>query len=251
MSIRSSQASAFLTTDIFIQKSELIKKVALSSGLTIKKYHEDRQKSETEVVGTYKLDKKLIEALGKVGFTFELGRKPPHDTMIYLSSNSNQRGQEVFESDCWAWERTEKDHQLTVHFELFVSEKERGIIAVPKVWGNCSGVACHRQTINKFVVAIASYFPDVHPLLKEVTTDSYPTIHWSGIGLGGVRSVATLFEELCGHNESVSRLADSGVSPFIPIPKEAGHNYFVTESDQPRLFEQWRRQLLEYKNRLG
>jgi len=251
VSTQLSQEPTLLPADIFIRRSELIEKVATSKGLIIKKHHEDRQKSETEVVGTYKLNKRLIEAFGKVGFTFEPGRKPPHDTMIYLSGNSDQRGEEVFESDCWAWKRTEKNPQLTVYFELSASERERGVIAVPKVWGNCSGGACHRPTINKLVVAIAGYFPDVHPLLKEVTTDSYPAIYWSDIGLGGVRTVATLFEELRGHNEPVSRLAHSNVSPFLPSPKDIGHDYFVVESDQPKLFEQWRRQLREYKNKLG
>jgi len=250
MSTQLSQAPTLLTAKSFIQKPELIEKVATSQGLTVKKYREDREYSETEVIGTYKLNKGLLEALAKVGFTFEPGRKPPHDTMIYLTGNSNQRGQEVFESDCWAWKRNETDHELTVYLRLSVSEKERGVVAVPQVWGNCSGGACHRPTINKFVVAVAEHSPDAHPLLKEMTADSYPTIHWSDIGLGGIKSAGTLFRELYGHNESISRLADSNVSPFVPSSKQAWYNYFVIESDQPRLFEQWKKQLQEYKDKL-
>ncbi|MDO8496307.1 MAG: hypothetical protein Q7S43_03000 [bacterium] len=250
MSTQLSQVPTLLATDTLIQKPELIEKAAASRGLTVRRYREDREYSETEVIETYKLDKELLEVLGKVGFTFGPGRKSPHDTMIYLAGNSNQRGQEVFESDCWAWKRTETNHELNIYLRLLVSEKERGVIAVPQVWGNCSGGACHRPTINKFVVAIAGYFPDAHKLLKEVTADSYPAIHWSDIGLGGIKSIGTLFRELYGHNESVSRLADSNVSPFSPSPKQAGYNYFVIESNQPKLFEQWKRQLQEYKDRL-
>jgi hypothetical protein len=250
MSTQLSQVPTLLTADSFIQRPELIEKAATSRGLTIKRYREDRGYSETEVIGTYKLDKGLLEALGKVGFTFEPGRKPPYDAMIYLTGNSNQRGQEVFESDCWNWKRTETDHKLTIYLRLLVSEKERGVIAVPEVWGNCSGGACHRPTINKFVMAVAGYSQEAHSLLKEMTADSYPTIYWSDIGLGGIKSVSTLFRELYGHNESISRLADSNVSPFAPSPKQAGYNYFVVESDQPRLFEQWNKQLQEYKDRL-
>lgn len=255
MSTQPSRVSTPLIPDIFIRRQELIERAAATEGLTVKKNREDGRESETEVIGTYKLDKELLEALRKVGFTFEPGRTPPHDTMIYLSGNSNQKGQEIFESDCWAWKRTEEDYQLTVYLKLSVSERERGVLAIPEVWGNCEGGACHRPTINKLVMAIASYFPDAHPLLKEVTTDSYPVVHWGDIGLGGIRSAGTLFEELFGHSEPVSRLASSNVSPFVLDPKQTGcdyfYNYFVAEPDQPRLFKHWRRQLQEYKNRLG
>ncbi|MBI2626686.1 MAG: hypothetical protein HYW77_00360 [Parcubacteria group bacterium] len=250
MSTQLSQVPILLGTDAIMRRPEIIEKAATCKGLTVKRYREDREYSETEVIGTYKLDKGLLEALGKVGFTFEPGRKPPHDSMIYLTGNSNQRGQEVFESDCWAWKRTDTNHELTIYLRLSVSEKERGVVVVPQVWGNCSVGACHRPTINKLVVAIGGYATDAHPLLKEMAVDSYPTIHWSDIGLGGIKSVGTLFRELYGHNESVSRLADSNVSPFAPSPKQAGYNYFVVESYQPRLFEQWKNQLQEYKDRL-
>ncbi len=250
MSTQLSQAPALLTAEALIQRSELIKRAVTPRDLTVERYREDREYSETEVIGTYKLDEGLLEALGKVGFTFELGRKPLRDSMVYLTGNSNQRGQEVFESDCWAWKRTEADYKLTIYLRLSVSEKERGVIAVPEVGGNYSGGACHRPTINKFVMAVAEYSQDTHPLLKEMATDSYPTIYWSDIGLGGIRSVNALFGELYGYSESVSRLAYSNVSPFAPSPKQAGYNYFVIESDQPRLFEQWKKQLQEYKDRL-
>ncbi|MEK7121598.1 MAG: hypothetical protein AAB857_02720 [Patescibacteria group bacterium] len=250
MSTQLSQVSTFLSPDTFIQKPKLIEKAAASRGLTIKRYHENGQYSETEIVGTYKLDKELLEALGKVGFTFEPGKKSPYDTMIYLTGNSNQKGQEVFDSDCWDWKRTETNHELTIYLRLSVSEKERGVVAVPEVWGNCSGGACHRPTINKFVVTVAGYSPDAHPLLKEMTLDSYPTIHWSDVGLGGIKSVGTLFRELYGHNESILMLANSNISPFAPSPKQGKYNYFVVESDQPRLFEQWENQLRAYKDKL-
>ncbi len=83
------------------------------------------------------------------------------------------------------------------------------------------GGAVYRSTINKLTIAIANYFPDAHPLLKEMTIDSYPVIHWSDIDLNGIRSVATLFKELYEHNGSASKLADSNVSPFIPSPRQA------------------------------
>jgi len=239
---------ALLTVDSFLQIPELIEKAAASRSLTVKG---DRREFETEDVGTYKLDEGLLKALGKVGFTFKPGVIPPHNAMVYLDGHSNQKGQEVFDSDCWDWKRTEKNPYLAVRLRLSVSERERGIVAVPHVGGNCIGGACHRPTINKLVIAIASYFPDAHPLLKEMTLDSYPIINWNSIGLGGVRSISHLFEEWRhGHNELVSKLANSNISPFSPDPTLAGHNYFVVESDQPGLFGQWEKQLQEFKNRL-
>ena len=92
MSIQLKQAHTFLHTSDLIQRPELIEKAAILKGLMIKKDREDRQYSETEAIGTYRLDKKLLEALEKVGFTFESGNKTPHNSMIYLKGNSNQRG---------------------------------------------------------------------------------------------------------------------------------------------------------------
>ncbi len=257
MSTQPSQASTPLIPNIFLRRQELIERAAAAKGLTIKERDKGKDEPETEVIGTYNLDKGLLETLRKVGFTFEPGRTPPHDTMVYLSGNSNQKGQEIFDSDCWCWKRAGeavKNPQLAVYLKLSVDERERGVVAVPEVWGNCDGGACHRLTINKLVMVIASYFPDAHPLLKEMTTDLYPVIHWGDIGLGGIRSAGMLFKELFGHSKFVSELASSNVSPFVLDPKQTGcdyfYNYFVAEPDQPRLFRQWRRQLQEYKNKL-
>ncbi|MBI5732665.1 hypothetical protein HY967_01755 [Candidatus Jorgensenbacteria bacterium] len=244
----------------FLRESELISRAASSKGLVLKDKLRNSYsclKFDSEVIGTFNLERGFISALEKQGFTFGPGTKPPHNEMAYLSGHSDQRGSEVFESDCWAWGKEEKNIQLTVYFRLSVAERERGVLCIPYVWGNCSGGACHRPTIDKFVKVVAEHFPDTHPLIREaVNADFRPVISWRDIGLGGIRSIEELFDELYGRNEKVAKLAGSSLSPFDPDPNprksilEVTDRAFVVETDQPTLFKRWRDQLQFFKTDL-
>ncbi len=249
--------SGLLTESDLLKESELIKKAASYVGIVL---HEQPEKHlyplrfRSEIIGTFDLDEGFLAALKKAGFSFKSGIKPPYNEMVYLSGNSDQKGQETFESDCWAWEKTRTDYQLTINLNLWVEESKRGVVCEPNVWGNCSGGACHRPTINKFVAVVASHFPNAHPLIKRTAdNDSRAIIYWSDIGLGGIKSLGYLFNELYGQNKRINQLAGSILSPFIPSPKTSGFGIedrdrsFVLESDQSKLFEQWKKQLQELK----
>lgn len=249
-----------LSESDFLKESELISRAAFRADILPLKQSDKRfynSRFRSRVIETFNLDEGFLIALKNAGFSFEPGIKPPHDTMIYLSGNSHQEDQETFYSDCWAWERGKTDHQLTISFNLWVEEDKRGVVCEPEVWGNCSGGACHRPTINKFVAVVANHFPNVHPLIKQAADDGCQAIiYWSDIGLGGIKSIDRLFRELYGRNEVIIRLADSILSPFTPNPNRAtrglgsGDKFFVLESDQPRLFRQWRGQLQELRSKL-
>ena len=244
----------------FIKESFLISRAAELNNLTIP---EEPTKDhgypefDTEPVGTFKLDRDFIAALEKHGFTFGPGTRSPHNEMVYLAGHSNQRGAEIFESDCWAWKRTETNPQLTVHFCLLVNEGKRGVVCVPYVWGNCSRGACHRPTIDKFVKVVAEHFSDLHTLIMvAANVETPPVIHWSEIELGGIESVGRLFDELFGRNEKAMELARSTLSPFDPSPNPKGtvleikDRLFVLEDYQPTLFRQWKEQLQDFKTSL-
>lgn len=244
----------------FLKESFLIGRAAELRGLTL--FGEPRRNTfclefDSKPVGTFKLDKDFIVTLGKHRFSFGPGTKLPHNEMVYLAGHSNQRGSEVFESDCWAWKKTETNHQLTVNFCLSVAEGKRGVVCVPHVWGNCSGGACHRPTIHRFVKVVAEHFSDAHSLIREATnTDFQSVIRWGDIGLGGIKSIGGLFDELYGRNEKVTKLASSSLSPFNPNPNprkssfEVTDRLFTVEADQPKLFRQWREQLQAFKTSL-
>ncbi len=244
----------------FIRESDLIKKAAASQNLTL--CEEPRKDTscpvfQSEVVAGLAVDKDFLIAARKYGSTFEPGTKPPHNEMVYLSGNSNQKGAEVFESDCWAWKRTETAPQLTLYFHLWVVEGRRGVCCEPHIWGNCSGGACHRPTVAKLTKCIAEYLPDAHPLIKGLDDkELVATIHWSTIGLGGVKSVGNLFDDLYRENKTVIELANSSLSPFDPSPKhkymtlENKDRLFVLEAEQTKLFKKWREQLQGFKDSL-
>ncbi|MEK9194535.1 MAG: hypothetical protein AAB884_01865 [Patescibacteria group bacterium] len=243
----------------FVKESFLISRAAELHELTIpaeSRKHSDYPEFDTKPVGTFKLDRDFIATLQKHGFTFGPGTKPPHNEMVYLAGHSNQRGAEVFESDCWAWKRTETDFQLDIRFRLRVSEGKRGVVCEPHVFGNCSGGALHQPTIDNFVKAVVAHFSNLHVLIMTAANvETPPVIHWSEIGLGGIRSVGSLFDELCGRNEKVMELACStSLSPFDPVPYPQGTMWevkdrlFVLETDQPKLFRQWRKQLQTFKH---
>jgi hypothetical protein len=250
-----------LTEVNFLKESDLIKMAASNADLMLRESNSQvysRIIRTSEIVETLDLDMTFLDVLKTVGFTFRPGIKPPHDTMIYLSGNSDQRGQDIFDSDCWAWKRTETEHRLAVYFRLFVDENARGVICVPEVSGNCDGGACHRPTIDKLMGIITTHFPNMHPLIRRITKENpHPVIGWSEIGLGGIRSVGWLFDESYGQNRRVGQLADTILSPFIPSPRSrfnisaATDRLFVLESDQPQLFRQWKNQLGILRSELG
>ena len=244
----------------FVKESELIKRAASYGQLILEaehRKHSSYPEFDSEIVGTFNLNKNFIDALQHRGFSFGSSIDPTRNRMFYLSGNSNQREKEVFESDCWAWERTKTDPQLNVYFRLLTAEDKRGIVCTPHVWGNCDGGACHIPTINNFIRVVAEHFPDAHPLIKEAANTNFqPVIFWGDINMAGIRSVGRLFREVYGQNEKITALAHSTLSPFNPSPYlqrsiyEVNDRAFVSESDQPRLFRQWKEQLENFKNSL-
>lgn len=245
-------------TIAFKKESTLIAEAAISQNLKLRANPRElcsNPEFDSGSAGTFLLNDGFLATLKKYGFTFEPGKTPSHSEMVYLSGNSHQPNrQEIWDSDCWAWKRSEVGpRELTVSFRLSVSEEHRGVVFLPKVWGNCSGGACHQPTIEKCVAAIAEHFPNAHPLIKAVKdAGPHPVINWSDIGLGGIKSVGKLFHELFGHNETVYNLADTRLSPFNPPPHpkrigmEMVDRLFVLEADQTKLFKQWKDQLQEF-----
>lgn len=246
----------------FMKESDLIKRAASYKKLTLRdkqREHTSYPEFDSENVGTFNLSEDFIKALEKRGFSFGASPDPVREKMIYLSGNSNQRGREVFDSDCWAWDKTKIDNpQITIYFRLLVAEDKRGVICTPDVWGNCSGGACHMPTINNLVRVAAEHFPDAHPLIREAANTNFqPVIFWGDINMAGIKSVLKLFYEAYGHNDWVISLAKSSLSPFDPNPYlersilEVNNRPFVPESEQPRLFEQWKAQLESFRNSLA
>src|SRR3989344_2852409 len=234
----------------FATDSSLIHRAAFSRDIQLRNEPRkfiSRLEFDSMPVGIFTLDNDFITALQKQGFIFEVGKKPPHDTMRYLSGNSNQRGAEIFESDCWAWKREETKHEIEIYFRLSVSEQRRGVVCVLHSFGNCSGGPCHQPTINRFVKVVAEYFPNVHSLIADsaIAQNSQAVISWSSFGEAGIKSVELLFDELYGKNEKNNALACSTLSPFDPNPYarkgpiwEPKDRIFIPEKYHSFLFEQ-------------
>jgi hypothetical protein len=238
-----------LTAADFLTETQVVNKAAEVHGLIIERKHGSCW--ETADIGEYPLNTDFLSVLEKIHFTFERDKERPNNGMKYLSGRSHQTG-EIFESDCWAFKTTEENPHITVSFHLVIGEHERGVIAMPSIWGNCEGGACHRPTIDKLAIAVASHFDSTHALLKRMTNRSHPVIQWREMGLGGLRSISTLFDERFGRNKMVCSLSMWHNSPFSPGPSVpmGQESYFVPEHLQSSLIRQWVEQLEEFKDSL-
>lgn len=238
----------------FLTEQEVVSKAAAVSGLIIRgnKSH----KWLTTDIASFEISAILPEALKETGFTLKPGTKPPYDSMMYLSGNSEQEGADIWESDSWAFEKDEKHPLLTISFALSVKESDGGVAATPEVWGNCKGGACHFPTIKKLVHLLASQFPNTHPFLDRIASEGdYPVIKWGEIGLEGLRSLGELFREQYGHSNLILHsLAPSYFSPFEPNPRKQSYGdevrYFVPADLQHELTSQWKAQLADFRDKL-
>jgi hypothetical protein len=73
------------------------------------------------------------------------------------------------------------------------------------------------------------------------------------MGLAGIRSIYTVFDEVYGKNKGVKLLADSPqLSPFEPplLSQSWKETPFVREEDQRALIKLWRSQLERFRESL-
>jgi hypothetical protein len=213
---------------------------------------------DSNIVGTFKLEGELLSALRRYGFGFGPGFDTVRERTVYLYGNSDQRGREIFESDCWSWDITETNPQITVYFRLSISEEKGGVVCTPILGGNWRGGAYHVPTINNFLRVVAGHFSNVHPLIKEaVNTNFQMVVSWNDINVTGIKSLRQLFHDAFGQNEKICDLARSNLSPFNPDPfqyratMEIEDRLFIPELIQSRLLEQWKKQLESFKNSLA
>ena len=235
----------------FLTVEELTRLAASKSRLEVESYREDKQELKSGVVGCYHLSQELIRVLEKSGFSWSPGTRQYTKDLMYLCGNSVQSIKSDYECDCWSWKNGEENRLLDIYFKLTVNETAGGGEAVPRIWGNCLGSAAHQPTINRLAIALAKYLPDSsHKLLKQLGTYSCPVIPWITMGLGGLKSVASLFQEVNGKDEALSWLANYSVCPLDPNPIEAGNKYFVARQKQDELIKQWQIQLRELRDKL-
>ena len=233
-----------------LSETEIMSKVKEIHDLTID-CDKGRNRWFSDKTGEYPLTSPgFIDSLTKGGFTWERGKDEVRKNTIYLAGHSRQTS-DFFENDCWSWDVAEENPYLTVSFFLYVDERKRGIVAIPQIWGNCKGGACHQPTIDKLAIAIGSHFTNTHSLLKRMTQVSeYPVIGWNELDLSGIRSLNTLFQEMYGHNELICALAREHVSLFNPNPYHIQEYHFVREQFQRELMNKWQAQLQEFKGKL-
>ena len=236
-----------LNHESFLTVSEIIHLAAKHKSIPLKVSNQDDGIYESGIMGTFPLDKYLVGKFTNAGFTYGPSQKSPDNGMIYLCGNSHQTG-DSWDSDVFAWKKTEPAPQLTVTFQLHTHDRHRGVFIQPHFWGNCDGGPTHKPTIDKLAMAVGNAFRS-HPIIGDMRHNPYLIVHWNDIGLGGIRNIRTLFSELFGRNEFVLELANSRVSPFKPHPQKDSEIY-VIENDQPYLFSHWQSQLEEYKTKL-
>ena len=230
--------SQLLTKNNLLLKAAAIKKVVLSLD------HNSLLISKPFV--SYKLEGEFLDILKKNGFKLDYRT----DGVITLSEENSEGYWNFYDKPN---EKSELRLDLCVVFGVY--ESERGVVLRSDTSGGYLSPAILRSHLKVFE-AVAQYkVTKIHPLVKEIVAGQGKTVvSWKQLGLGGLRSVPALFDELTiqsgRRTSSLKDLARSSVSPFDPSPVDQEERLFLPETYQPLLFELWWEQLRDFKGDL-
>lgn len=167
------------------------------------------------------------------------------DGVITLSDEKSET------SGCyWNFRRSEEggksdDLKLSFGVSAIISQFHRGIILRPLVLGTFLSAVDHLSQKRAF--EIMAKFNRRSSIIQEIVeSDGQLIVNWGDVSLEGIRSIRELFKEFSSGKEGVIQLSNSHLSPF-----SLGHEKaYLPEFSQYLLFDLWKEQLSEFKNRL-
>jgi hypothetical protein len=172
---------------------------------------------------------------------------------IYLGKPT-ARDEAYIPTTQWAFPRDNSvSLELSVGFKM--SFGGRCLRLFPRVFSN---QATAMEDVQMAIFrAYAMAFPESDPIVKEIILgEGSAYVGFWNLGLGGLRSIASLFSEFCGDNSgNLSRLAHSDLNPFsfdptgsyMPIGER---ERYLPEPYQPQLLRLWAAEREEYKSRI-
>ena len=160
-------------------------------------------------------------------------------------------------SNYWNFKRDEKsgkfDLKISLSVDFSVSRPARGVVLYPRAHGTFVSPVDELPNF-RMVKALAESDQDAPELIKELAaSNGRGVVNWTEIGLGGIMTVADLFEEFARGNEAVMQLAYV-TKVFDPTPLSRHPSLveplYIIEPEQAKLMADWRKQLEDYRNSL-
>lgn len=233
---------------------DLIKKAAAHKRLS---FCEATLDAYSEPIKVYALDDKLLAALAKQGIKRQDRPDCRNEIFTLVDENPQKEVPGWMPSNYWNFKLLENKKQfdlcvtLSVGFEINL--KKRGIVCWPQAHGTFVSAGDQLPKSRMFKILTDS---DVNApaIAKELAaSDGSIIVTWTDLGLGGIRKIEDLFAEFVGSNKTVERLAVNH-DVFDPDPRsphqQSGNKLFIAELAQPKIFQVWRTQLEDYRNRL-
>lgn len=226
---------------------DLLRKAAEAKGA---KLLEGANRAYTEPLATIIVDDDIAQKLEAAG----IKRQPRPDgrgtifTLVDIGPQHHTPGWSP--SNFWNVLRDDPSQPFDMRFELSaalnINEAERGIVFSPLV--HCKGVSASDPLPRlRMFKALSECIDEAPTIVRELAaSEVIVVLHWTDLGLGGIRSVSTLFNEFCGKNNKLKEFASRErlfqPDPYPPHGQPADELY-VAEPFQPALFKTWREQL--------
>lgn len=245
------KADLVMGVDVFT-RLDLLRQATAYKGLKLK---EGVSKAYSEPIKAYILDDKLLAILAERGIKRQ--DRPDCQNRIFtlVDENPQKDVPGYAPSDYWNFELLEGDGRkldlsvsLSVGFNLNI--EKRGIVFWPQAHGSFVSAADRLPNFRMFK-ALVENDDEAPAVAKELAaSDGSIVVSWTDLGFGGIRSLADLFAEFAGRNDTIVQLGrDQKV--FDPVPnlryQQPGDELFVVEPAQPRVIQTWREQLNEYR----
>lgn len=227
---------------------ELCRRAAKYKRLELK---ENDNRLRSNAIRTYTLTNEDIVYLASKGI-----KHHPRQDQVYTLCDENPQAQPVpgfTASNYWNFEiphhRNQPEIQITLSVEFELRPRRRGIALLPRAYGGIVAPADDLPHYRMFR-ALVERDPDATLTMRELAASNGSVdVSWTDFGLGGLRMLDQLFEEFARNNEHILRLAKHSAI-FKPQPYSNPLTMFVTEPDQPTLFDIWDEQLTNYRTSL-
>lgn len=234
--------------------TELFRKASKKKGL---EFCEGVHQPQTRPFKTYQLNSALLAYLTKRGITNHGRPDCNYETFTLVDDNPQLLSPGYVPSNYWNFKEVEGkkgvfDLRISLYFELHLGTEERGIIFMPMASGTFVSAGSHLPNFRMFK-ALVEQDTSAPGVAREVAkSQGHIVLPWTQLGLGGIRSLRSLFDEFAKGRQSVIDLGtDSRVLNPTPFSRyqnqKSGDEVFITEPAQPKLFESWRTQMKAYR----
>ncbi|MBI4119166.1 MAG: hypothetical protein HY452_02805 [Parcubacteria group bacterium] len=234
----------------------LLGKAAAHKGLRIQA---GSSSAYSEPIKEYVLDEELLAALAESGIKRQERPDCRNEIFTLVDENPQNKVPGWSSSNYWNFKLFEGDERkfdlrVTLYVGFQVSFKKRGVVLMPLARGSFFSPADHLPNLRMFEVLVNENDGDLPVVAKElVESGGTIVVTWTELGLGDIHKLPDLFEEFVGGNDLVNQLGRTG-SVFDPAPyphrQQPRDELFVLEQTQPKIFQMWRAQLNEYRDRL-